>query len=407
MSRVDPRDPAIQKALADVLNESSKTNWMLTTYVPRSSKLKLVDSGTGGWEEMIEDLSDGKVYFGFVRFTVKEIFRYVYFSWLGEGVQGMLAGQFNNHSQDMARFFRGFHVQINARSEEDLDEDAVLKKLTTALGAAYEAGDTKGRGMGKITVQQAQKNVTTSKSEIKRTDAGAIDQSASAEYWNKNSATESASSGYKKNTDFKQGSDAGGLKSKFESLAREQAPDAPQAVSRAPVKLVDEPAQRAPVAAAPPPSDSYGGDDGGYDDYGGYDEPAAGGYEEEAAGGYEEEAYEEEAGGYEEEGYAEEAGGYEEEGYAEEAAGGYEEEGYAEEGYEEEAYAEGGEEEYYEEAVETATAKFDYAAENESDLSFSAGDVINIWDRSDPGGWWQGELNGVDGYFPSNFVELN
>ncbi len=50
-------------------------------------------------------------------------------------------------------------------------------------------------------------------------------------------------------------------------------------------------------------------------------------------------------------------------------------------------------------------ALYDYSGENEGDLSFKEGDVIVVWDRSDPSGWWDGEVNGVRGFFPSNFVE--
>jgi len=56
---------------------------------------------------------------------------------------------------------------------------------------------------------------------------------------------------------------------------------------------------------------------------------------------------------------------------------------------------------------QTATALYDYAGEADGDLSFGAGEIITIHDTSDPGGWWQGELNGVIGVFPSNFVQLN
>jgi len=136
------------------------------------------------------------------------------------------------------------------------------------------------------------------------------------------------------------------------------------------------------------------GNDEGYEEEGYAEEGyAEGGYAEE---GYAEEGYEEE--GYAEEGYEEE--GYEEEGYAEE---GYAEEGYAEEGYEEEGYAEEGYEEYPE---VYATALYDYAGENEDDLSFNAGDNIQVLDQSDSSGWWKGYIDGREGFFPSNFVEL-
>jgi len=52
-----------------------------------------------------------------------------------------------------------------------------------------------------------------------------------------------------------------------------------------------------------------------------------------------------------------------------------------------------------------ARALYDYEAAQEGDLGFSEGDIINLIDTSDEGGWWVGELNGVQGTFPSNFVE--
>lgn len=51
--------------------------------------------------------------------------------------------------------------------------------------------------------------------------------------------------------------------------------------------------------------------------------------------------------------------------------------------------------------------RYDYAGEQEGDLQFSTGDIINILDTSDPSGWWQGEVHGVTGVFPSNFVQMN
>jgi len=50
---------------------------------------------------------------------------------------------------------------------------------------------------------------------------------------------------------------------------------------------------------------------------------------------------------------------------------------------------------------------YDFVAENPDDLSFSAGDTLYILDRSDPSGWWRGQdINGNQGYFPMNFVDL-
>jgi len=51
-------------------------------------------------------------------------------------------------------------------------------------------------------------------------------------------------------------------------------------------------------------------------------------------------------------------------------------------------------------AIGRCKALYDYSAGDATELSFSAGDVINILQK-DESGWWQGELNGVIGVFPS------
>lgn len=50
-------------------------------------------------------------------------------------------------------------------------------------------------------------------------------------------------------------------------------------------------------------------------------------------------------------------------------------------------------------------AIYDYTAANEDELSFSKCQIINVLDKSDPD-WWKGELNGVTGLIPTNYVKL-
>jgi len=37
-----------------------------------------------------------------------------------------------------------FHVQINARNGDDLDEAAIMKKVQSAGGSSYDSGNSKG-----------------------------------------------------------------------------------------------------------------------------------------------------------------------------------------------------------------------------------------------------------------------
>lgn len=59
-------------------------------------------------------------------------------------------------------------------------------------------------------------------------------------------------------------------------------------------------------------------------------------------------------------------------------------------------------------ATQTCTALYDYTAQAQGDLSFTAGAVIEVTDRtSDANGWWTGRYNGQTGVFPGNYVQLN
>ncbi|XP_043521564.1 intersectin-1 isoform X12 [Frieseomelitta varia] len=53
--------------------------------------------------------------------------------------------------------------------------------------------------------------------------------------------------------------------------------------------------------------------------------------------------------------------------------------------------------------VERVMALYPYQAQNEDELSFEKGDVITVLAK-DEAAWWKGELNGVSGVFPSNYV---
>lgn len=56
--------------------------------------------------------------------------------------------------------------------------------------------------------------------------------------------------------------------------------------------------------------------------------------------------------------------------------------------------------------VEYCVALYDYAPQAPGDLALKAGDVIEIVQRTDANGWWTGKLNGQQGVFPGNYVQL-
>ncbi|XP_064809278.1 intersectin-2-like isoform X2 [Oncorhynchus masou masou] len=50
-------------------------------------------------------------------------------------------------------------------------------------------------------------------------------------------------------------------------------------------------------------------------------------------------------------------------------------------------------------------AVYDYKAANEDEMSFSKGQMISVFDKNDPD-WWKGEINGITGLFPTNYVKM-
>uniref|UniRef100_A0A667ZXI7 Intersectin 2b n=1 Tax=Myripristis murdjan TaxID=586833 RepID=A0A667ZXI7_9TELE len=50
-------------------------------------------------------------------------------------------------------------------------------------------------------------------------------------------------------------------------------------------------------------------------------------------------------------------------------------------------------------------AMYDYTAANDDEMSFSKGQLINVLDKNNPD-WWKGEVNGVTGLFPTNYVKM-
>lgn len=51
-----------------------------------------------------------------------------------------------------------------------------------------------------------------------------------------------------------------------------------------------------------------------------------------------------------------------------------------------------------------AKALYDYTGQTDEELSFHEGDLLSIHQK-DPGGWWEGELNGRKGWVPANYLQ--
>ncbi|XP_010781459.1 drebrin-like protein B [Notothenia coriiceps] len=131
--------PALMEAYKQVVDGKVDTNWALFTYEGNSNEIRLAEQGDGGLEEMVEELNSGKVMYAFCRVQDPNsgLPKYVLINWTGEGVKDSRKGVCANHVCSMATFLRGAHVTINARSEDDVEPDSILQKVSRASGASF------------------------------------------------------------------------------------------------------------------------------------------------------------------------------------------------------------------------------------------------------------------------------
>ncbi len=88
------------------------------------------------------DFNEGRVQFAFAK--VKDpntaLPKNVLIAWCGGGVPERTKGYFTSHTAAVAKVLHGYHVQITARSDSDLEPDAIIRKVSDASGAKYTAG---------------------------------------------------------------------------------------------------------------------------------------------------------------------------------------------------------------------------------------------------------------------------
>ncbi|KAK4693655.1 hypothetical protein P7C70_g8884, partial [Phenoliferia sp. Uapishka_3] len=125
--------PAYQTVL-----EGGDLDWALYTLIG-VNELKFVSSGSGGLDEMEDEWSDGKVMWGFVR--VKDgnsgLPKFVLINWLGEGVPDSKKGVFPSQSTAVAKFLKGYHISLQARSDADVTPAHIKKRVADSSGSKY------------------------------------------------------------------------------------------------------------------------------------------------------------------------------------------------------------------------------------------------------------------------------
>ncbi|KAK7943445.1 uncharacterized protein PG986_012558 [Apiospora aurea] len=123
---------SVQAPLANAFQDSGN----------KESILKVQDKGEGELEELIEDFNEGRVQFAFLKIKDPNsgLPKHALIAWCGGGVPERTKGYFTSHLNAVSKVLHGYHVQITARSDTDLEPANILQKIADASGAKYTAG---------------------------------------------------------------------------------------------------------------------------------------------------------------------------------------------------------------------------------------------------------------------------
>ncbi|KAI2712891.1 hypothetical protein DTO013E5_8287 [Penicillium roqueforti] len=113
----------------------------------KESVLKVQSTGEGELADLIEEFSEGRVQFAYVKVTDSNtgLPKNVLIGWCGEGVPERTKGYFTSHLAAVAKFLHGYHVQITARADGDLTPEGIVQRVADSSGSKYSVGEASAR----------------------------------------------------------------------------------------------------------------------------------------------------------------------------------------------------------------------------------------------------------------------
>ncbi|EGV63449.1 actin depolymerizing protein, partial [Yamadazyma tenuis ATCC 10573] len=107
--------------------------------VDNSAVVDLEETGQGDLNEFVEHFTDGHVQFGLARVNVpgSDVYKNLLLGWCPANARAKARLSFASNFADIANVLVGYHVQITARDQDDLDVNEFLSRVSAAAGARY------------------------------------------------------------------------------------------------------------------------------------------------------------------------------------------------------------------------------------------------------------------------------
>lgn len=134
---------SIQDAYEKVVRGTPGTSYVVYL-VNKLLTVEVAATGDGSLDEFVENFSDGQVQFGLARVSVpgSDVFKNLLVGWCPDNAPTKSRLSFASNFADVARVLSGYHVQITARDQDDLDVDDFMARVRAAAGAGYSGGST-------------------------------------------------------------------------------------------------------------------------------------------------------------------------------------------------------------------------------------------------------------------------
>jgi hypothetical protein len=158
----------IKRAYDQVLNASADNNniklchWAVFGYDKGTNDLLVQNTGSkhytqihinlsmqlhhtgGSLDDLAEEFNDSQIQFAFCRVIDDDsrLPKFILINWCGDGVPVAKKALVSSHLIDIRQQLRGFHLEISARSADDLDPVEIIKKVKKSSGSKYSHQQT-------------------------------------------------------------------------------------------------------------------------------------------------------------------------------------------------------------------------------------------------------------------------
>jgi len=131
----------VTSAITDVRNDKSETNWIVSAYEDNDTKkpLKLVASGSGGVDDLVNHLSSDLIAYIFIRVIdiiegIKTV-KFGFITFIGPDVSIMKKAKVATNKGGVTALFTPAHVTLEIASSHEISDEILLNTIQDASGS--------------------------------------------------------------------------------------------------------------------------------------------------------------------------------------------------------------------------------------------------------------------------------